>query len=119
MAQGAIRSPKTTGWLRRAGQAWAPAAAALALSILIYHAVALSGVSVLNLPGALRDWLAAVNLADLGTLTAATSLLAANIGAEFLAGVSLLALAVFAMMAQAMAHNPAAHWQPRRQSHAR
>lgn len=94
------------GWLERLVQAWAPAAALLGVCILIYQAVGASGVSIVNLPGALGEWLALIDLQSLDSLAVATALLAASIGAEFLIGVSLLALASFAMMGQVMSHAP-------------
>jgi len=110
-SQAAVRS----GWLERIGQrlprfigqSWALLAGLAGLLILIYQTVAVRGVSLLNLPGAFAEWVGLVDLSHLESLLQATSLFAGSVGAELLVGVSLVVVAIFAVMAQALAHPPA------------
>ena len=94
-------------WRGRIGQSWAPLAGLLGLLVLAYQTVAVHGLSLLNLPGAIAEWAALIDLTNLGSLLQATSLFAWSVGAELLLGVSLVIVAVFAMMAQVVARPPA------------
>jgi hypothetical protein len=102
------------GWLVGLGRVWAPMAGLLGVLILVYHAVAAQGVSLLNLPNAVAEWAALIDLNNLSSLLDATSLFAWSIGAGLLIGISLLTIAVFAIMAQVIGKPPALSGPTRR-----
>jgi predicted anti-sigma-YlaC factor YlaD len=89
------------------GRSWAPLAGLAGTLVLIYQIIAVHGVSLLDLPSALAEWAALVDPTHLESLLQATSLLAWSVGAELLLGISLVIVAVFAVMAQAVARPPA------------
>jgi predicted anti-sigma-YlaC factor YlaD len=103
-------------WQGRIGRSWAPMAGLLGLLVLAYQTVAIHGLSLLNLPGAIAEWAALVDITHLDSLMQATSLFAWSVGAELLLGISLVIVAVFAMMAQAIARPPALHATVRRRT---
>jgi hypothetical protein len=82
--------------------------------VLLYQTIAVHGVSLLTLPRALSEWAGLIDLSRIDTLLQATSLFAWSVGAELLLGISLVILAVFAMMARVMARPPAIHMAARR-----
>jgi hypothetical protein len=77
------------------------------LLFLVYHSLAVRGLSLLSLPAAVGEWVQMIDLSNLSSLASATSLFALSIGAEFLLAVSLVVVAVFAIMGQVIAHPPA------------
>jgi predicted anti-sigma-YlaC factor YlaD len=96
-----------TSWLQRVGWAWAPLAGVAGVLLLIYYSMAAHGVSLLNLPRALSEWAAMIDLADLGSVVNATSLLSWSVGAEMFLALALLFLGVFGVMAHVMSRRPA------------
>ena len=103
-------------WLERIGRSWAALAGLAGVLVLIYQTIAVHGVSLLNLPGAIGEWAALVDLTHLESLVQATSLFAWNVGAELLLGVCLVIVALFAIMAQAVARPPAVNLTTRRRN---
>jgi len=116
MAQ--IPAPETqparaAAWLHRLVRwpkaAWAPALALAGVLMLLYHAFATRGVSLLNLPAALGEWAGLIDLTNLSSVGQAVALFASNTAPEMLFGVSLLVVAVFAMMVQTLSKPPVTH----------
>ena len=64
----------------------------------------------------MAEWAALIDLNNLSSLLDATSLFAWSIGAGLLIGISLLTIAVFAIMAQAIGKPPALSGPARRQT---
>lgn len=96
-------------WLHRLVRVWAPGLALVGFLILLYHAFVTRGVSLLNLPAAIGEWARLIDLTDLSSVGSAVSLFASNTAPEMLFGVSLLVVAVFAMMVQALSKPPVTH----------
>ena len=94
------------GWATRLGRVWAPLAAVAGLLILIYHAVVVHGVSLFTLGSAVSEWANQIDLSNLSSLMDATSSFAWSLDALFLLGISLMVVAIFAIMAQAIARPP-------------
>lgn len=99
----------TAAWVHRLVRVWAPALALVGFLILMYHAFAMHGVTLLNLPAAIGEWAALIDLTDLSTVSNAVTLFASNTAPEMLFGVSLVVVAVFAMMVQALSKPPVTH----------
>ena len=95
------------GWLQRLRWAWAPLAGLAGVLLLVYHTMSGRGVSLANLPRALSEWAAMINLADLGTVMNATSLFSWSVGAEMFLALALLLVGVFGIMAHVMSRQPA------------
>jgi predicted anti-sigma-YlaC factor YlaD len=108
-------APRVSLWLDRLARWWAQEAGLLGLLILIYHAMIAHGVSLLNLPSAVGEWVALVDPSNLSSLVDATSLFGWNLGPEFLIGISLLMIAVCAMIIQVIGKPPAIRMSARRQ----
>ena len=95
-------------WLRQhAAQAWAPVAGTAGVLILAYQVAVSRGVSLLNLPGAVAEWAGLVDLNDPATLVGATSAFGLSVEDALLVGVSLVLVAAFALLVQAMSRPPA------------
>lgn len=103
-----LRQSSAAAPARRASVAWLwPALAALVgVAVLAYNAAAAHGVSLFDVPGALLEWAALVDVTNLATVFDATGIFAGSIGAEVLVGVSLLAIAALATMATVMGRPP-------------
>jgi predicted anti-sigma-YlaC factor YlaD len=100
-------------WLHRLVSAWAPALAVVGFLILMSHAFAMHGVTLLNLPAAIGEWAAMIDLTDLSSVSKAVSLFASNTAPEMLLGVSLVVVALFGMMVQALSKPPVTHMPAR------
>jgi predicted anti-sigma-YlaC factor YlaD len=93
-------------WLWRMGHAWTLWAGVAGFAILLYQMGTRRGLSLLNLHKAISEWLSLIDLSNLGSLLQATSLLSWSVGVELLLGMSLLLVALFGIMAQAITRPP-------------
>jgi len=103
----ALEAKTATGWAARLGRAWAPLAGLAGVGLLAYQAWAATSLSLADMPAALAEWAGMIDLNHLESLAQATALLGASIGGELLAAFSLITIAVFGMMLQAIARPPA------------
>ena len=93
--------------LARLGWLWAPTVGLAGLLLLVYQTLMRPGVSLLNLSAALAEWASLVDWSNLSSFVDAPSLFAWHVSSEFLVGASLLMIAVFGLMARAIARPPA------------
>jgi len=109
------RAPSTqTRWLERVGASWAPLAGLAGVLLLTYQTAVARGMSLINLPRAIGEWAELIDLSNVESLLQATSLFAWSVSTELLLGLTLVIVAVFAMIAQAMARPPSLGVPPRR-----
>jgi predicted anti-sigma-YlaC factor YlaD len=94
------------GWLQRLGWLWAPLSCLAGVFLLIYRTLVTHGVSLLNLPRAIAEWAAMIDLADLGSVISATSSLSWSVEAEMVLALALLAVGIFGVMVHVMSRQP-------------
>lgn len=111
-ARGRVQSPPV--WSDRLARLWAPIAALIGMAILLAQTASVHGVSLLNLPSAIVEWTEIVDWSNLESMISATSLLALSLDAGFLLGISLLVVAIFAMIVQILASSPSSGVAARR-----
>ncbi len=93
-------------WRQHAGQAWAPMVGAVGALVLLRQLAVQKGVSLLTLPRAVAEWAGLIDLGDPASLLGATSAFGQSVQSEFLIGVSLVLVAVSALLVQVLARPP-------------